>query len=247
MNLMADKSVIVTGASGELGRTTAEALAAAGARVLCVDLDPRVEEVPAALTGEGHGSMSGDLTRPAFSDEVVAAAVEQTDGLDALVHAAGILRPQPLDEVTVEEWDAHFDINVKASFLIGRAAGKAMCDRGSGRILFFSSGTWQYGGLPDRVAYGSSKGAVNTMSRSFARAFGPSGISVNCIAPGLIESPMMSSSLTDEKRTELEDAVPLRRFGRPEEVASVAVFLSSDAASYVSGATINVSGGYVLH
>lgn len=246
MAALAGKTLILTGAAGEIGRATARALASAGARLLLTD---RLESVEAGLTelaGDGHAAIAGDLTDPGFCAELVARAGE-LDGPDGLVHAAGILRPQALEEVTVEEWDLTYEVNVRASFLICREAGTAMAERGRGSVVIFASGCWQYGGLPERVAYCSSKGAVVTMSRALARAMGPRGVTVNCIAPGLIESPMMSSALSDSKRAELEAAVPLRRFGEPAEVAAVAVFLSSDAASYVSGATINVSGGYVLH
>lgn len=239
---LTDKRVMCTGAAGAVGRALAKALAEAGASVWLLDRDPAVEEQAQQLPGGPHGALVGDLTSPTFCERAVA-EVEP----NVLVHAAGILLAEPLDEVSVEAWDRTYEVNVKASFLIARAAGKAMAAAGGGTILLFASGSWQYGGLPERVAYASSKGAVVTMARSLARAFGPHGVTVNTIAPGIIESPMMSTSLDDETRHRLEQAIPLRRFGRPEEVASTAVFLSSDAASYISGATINVSGGYVLY
>lgn len=239
---LTDKRVICTGAAGTIGRASAEALAEAGASVWLLDRDPAVEEQAALLPGGPHQALVGDLTSASFCDRAVAEIRP-----DVLVHAAGILVAEPLDEVTDAVWDRTFEVNVKASFLIARAAGRAMTAKGGGSILLFASGAWQYGGLPERIAYASSKGAVVTMARALARAFGPAGVAVNTIAPGIIESPMMSTSLDDETRRRLEGEIPLRRFGRPDEVASAAVFLSSDAASYISGATINVSGGYVLY
>lgn len=239
---LADKRVMCTGAAGAIGRASAKALAEAGAVVWLLDRDPAVEEQAKTLPGGSHGAIVGDLTSAAFCE----AAVDEVKP-NVLVHAAGVLLAEPLDDVSAEAWDRTYEVNVKASFFIARAAGKAMAAAGGGSILLFASGAWQYGGLPERVAYASSKGAVVTMARSLARAFGPQGVTVNTIAPGIIESPMMSTSLDDETRHQLEQAIPLRRFGSPEEVASTAVFLSSDAASYISGATINVSGGYVLY
>jgi 3-oxoacyl-[acyl-carrier protein] reductase len=101
--------------------------------------------------------------------------------------------------------------------------------------------------LSTRLPYATSKGAVTTMVRGLAKAYGPDNITVNAIAPGLIDTRMMRSGLTPEYRSELEQATPLRRFGRPEEIASVVAFLASDAASFISGATINVSGGFTLY
>lgn len=239
---LAGKTVMCTGAAGTIGRASVEALAEAGARVWLLDRDPAVEEQASRLPGGPHGALVGDLTSPGFCERAVAEAEP-----NVLVHAAAMLVAEPLDEVSERVWDRTYAVNVKASFFIARAAGRAMAAAGGGSILLFASGAWQYGGLPERVAYASSKGAVVTMARSLARAYGPHGVTVNTIAPGIIESPMMSTSLDEETRNRLEREIPLRRFGRPDEVASTAVFLSSDAASYISGATINVSGGYVLY
>lgn len=239
---LTDKRVMCTGAAGAIGRASAQALAEAGASVWLLDRDPAVGEQTDLLPGGPHHTIIGDLTSASFCERAVAECRP-----NALVHAAGVLLAEPLDEVSEEAWDRTYEVNVKASFFIARAAGRFMADAGGGSLLLFASGAWQYGGLPERVAYASSKGAVVTMARSLTRAFGPHGVTVNTIAPGIIESPMMSTSLDDETRLQLEQAIPLRRFGTPEEVASTAVFLSSDAASYISGATINVSGGYVLY
>lgn len=236
------KRALCTGAAGAIGRVTARALADAGASLWLLDRDPAIEEQARELPGGPPGVLVGDVTSLRFCERAVAEAEP-----DVLVHAAGVLIAEPLDEVSEEAWDRTYDINVKASFFIARAAGRHMARAGGGRILLFASGAWQYGGLPERVAYASSKGAIVTMARALARAYGPRGVTVNAIAPGIIESPMMSTALDAETRRRLEEAIPLRRFGRPEEVAATAVFLSSDAASYISGATINVSGGYVLH
>ena len=116
-----------------------------------------------------------------------------------------------------------------------------------GRLILMSSGAWLSGGMSTRLPYATSKGAVTTMSRGLAKAYGPHGITVNAIAPGLIDTAMMRSGLSDVDRRTMEDATPLKRFGTPEEVAAVVVFLASDAASFISGATINVSGGFTLY
>jgi len=242
--------VILTGAAGGIGSHAARIFAEEGASVACVDRDfgPLEELVEALPQSHAHRAFSRDLLGRHETERLVDVVMVSYGRIDALVHLAAILSPVNLSDIDAEVWSAHLEANVTATFFLVRAVGREMEKLGNGgRILLASSGAWLSGGLSDRLPYATTKGAVTTMSRSFAKMLGPSNITVNTIAPGLIDTPMMRSGLDHAARQQMESATPLRRFGLPEEVAAVAVFLCSDRASFVSGATINVSGGHTLY
>ncbi|UCR88185.1 SDR family NAD(P)-dependent oxidoreductase [Mycetocola spongiae] len=244
-----NKVVLCTGAAGGIGRPTARIFAEEGARVICVDRDASaVEELVASLPGEGHTGIALTVHDRATAEEVVARVLATYGRIDVLAHLAAMLQTVELTEVTEEQWMAHMNVNVNATFFLARAAAEAMCEHGDGgRVTIISSGAWLSGGLSTRLPYATTKGAVTTMARGLAKAYGPRNITVNTIAPGLIDTAMMRDGLTPERRVELEEATPLRRFGTPEEIASVIVFTSSAPASFISGATLNVSGGNTLY
>jgi NAD(P)-dependent dehydrogenase (short-subunit alcohol dehydrogenase family) len=244
-----DRVVLLTGAAGGIGRATVTMFAEAGAHVVCVDRERQALESLTELAPADQLTLVPlELTGATPAVEVVARTLAAHQRLDALVHMSAMLRPLDLGEVDEDEWHDHMEVNVNTTFFLARAAAEAMRDRSiSGRIILMSSGAWLSGGMATRLPYATTKGAVNTMSRGLAKAYGPYGITVNAVAPGLIDTAMMRSGLTDEERRRMEDATPLGRFGTPEEVASVVVFLASEAASFISGATINVSGGFTLY
>lgn len=244
-----DKAVICTGAAGGIGSVTAAMFADEGARVLCVDrTEALAQSTVGGLTGHDHAALACDLRDPSAGALIVRAAVNSLGGVDVLAHLAAVLVPNSVSSLTVDDWDLHMEVNARASFFLARAAATHMEEVGlGGRIVVATSGAWLSGGLPDRLAYASSKGAVTTMVRGMAKAFGPYGITVNAIAPGLVDTAMMSLGLDPETRQALHAATPLRRFARPEEIAACVVFLASAPASYVSGATLNVSGGFTLY
>jgi len=237
--------VIVTGALGAIGRPTAALLAEEGARVLLVDRDAGAgAALLGELPGSGHASHADDLRDPGAAERIVAAA-QRLGPLAGLAHLAAVMVPTRLEDVDAELWDLHQDVNVRGAFLLARAAARAMAP--GGRIALVSSGAWLSGGLPDRLPYAVSKGAVTTLVRALARGLGPAGITVNGVAPGMVDSPMMRDGLEPGVRAELERATPLGRFADPAEIAPVIAFLLSERASFVSGATVVVSGGLVLH
>lgn len=244
-----DKAVICTGAAGGIGSVTAAMFAREGARVLCVErTEALAQRAVEGLTGRGHAALGCDLRDPSAAALIVRTAADSLGGVDVLAHLAAVLAPSPVASLTEDSWDLHMEVNARASFFLARAAATHMEESGSaGRIVLATSGAWLSGGLPDRLAYASSKGAVTTMARGLAKAFGPHGITVNAIAPGLVDTAMMSLDLDPRTRQALEAATPLRRFARPEEIAACVVFLASAPASYVSGATLNVSGGFTLY
>lgn len=243
------RGVIVTGGASGIGRATAIAMATAGARVAVVDRDAAGAAATAAeLPGGGHVDIAFDLSDIGAIAGLVPRAESELGGLYALAHVAAALRRQPLDEVTEADWDLQHDVNLKASFFLVRAMGQALVRRGvGGRIVTFTSGAFLTGALSGSDAYVASKGGVVTMTRSFARAYGPHGILVNCVSPGQIDTPMQHVDNPPEIVEGAIAACPLRRMGTPEELAAVVVFLCSSNASFVHGATINVSGGSTLY
>lgn len=242
--------VILTGAAGGIGSHAARIFAEEGASVACVDRDSgSLEALVESLQKTGtHRAFPRELRGRYESEKLVDEVMGTYGRVDVLVHLAAIMVPVDLNDIDEDDWSSHLETNVAATFFLVRAVGQEMAKLGNGgRILLASSGAWLSGGLSDRLPYATTKGAVTTMSRSFAKMLGPSNITVNTIAPGLVDTPMMRSGLDLADRQSMESATPLRRFGLPEEVAAVAVFLCSDRASFVSGATINVSGGHTLY
>ena len=243
------RGVIVTGAARGVGAATARAMAAAGARVAAVDRNAAgLAEVVAGLDGTGHRAITFDLVEAAAIDDLVGGIIDDLGDLWALAHIAALLRRQDVDDVTPEDWDIQNDINVRATFFLNRAAGNAMVTAGGGgRMINFSSGGWWNGPVFGSDAYLAGKAGVITLTRGFARRYGPHGILVNVVAPGQIDTPMQHDDLPPEIAQAATEACPVRRIGQPEELAAVVVFLASIHAGFVNGATLNVSGGGLIY
>ena len=244
------RGVIVTGAAGGIGRATTRMMAAAGARVAAVDINRAgLEETMAALEGrDDHLAIPFDLADTASIPDLVSGIVDRFGDLWALANVAAVLRRRSLDDVTEEDWNLQMDVNLKASFFLNREAGNAMVAGGKGgRIINFASMAWLVGPLLGSDAYVISKAGVVSMTRGFARAFGPHGILVNTVAPGQIDTPMQHLDNTPEVMERAIAMCPLGRMGEPEEPAAVVVFLASRHAGFVNGATINVSGGLIMY
>lgn len=242
--------MIVTGAAGGIGRKVAEAFATAGARVLAVDLrQEAVDEVVAALAGTGHAAVGADLREVAGLDGLVAHARTALGSVDVLAHLAAVLRRRSnIDDVTEEDWDVQVDTNLKASFFLCRAAARAMVEQGrGGRIITFTSQGWWTGGFGGSVVYNAAKGGIVTMTRGLARSYGPHNITVNAVAPGQVITPMLMEGLSEEVFQSINKATPLGRAAEPGEIAGTVVFLASDHAAFITGATINITGGFIMY
>lgn len=245
------RGAFVTGAAGGIGREVAIALARAGARVAVVDLDQAAcERVVSELERpDDHLAIGADLTDLATHDALLGRAASQFGRLDVLVCCAAILRRRDsIDEVTEDDWDAQFDINLKAVFFLNRSAAAIFREAGrGGRIVNFTSQGWWSGGFGGSVVYAASKGGIVSMSRGLARSLAPYAITVNSVSPGAADTAMMRSGMTDEGLAKFVEMIPLGRMAEPSEVASTVLFLASDLAGYVTGATMNVSGGQLMY
>jgi NAD(P)-dependent dehydrogenase (short-subunit alcohol dehydrogenase family) len=188
----------------------------------------------------------GDVSDPAFCKQAVATALERYDKLDVLVNAAGIIVRADALHTSDEQWQRVMDVNVNGLFYMSRAALAPMLEQGKGAIVNFGSILGDVGGA-GVVAYCASKGAVHQITRAMALDYARQGIRINAVCPGEVNTPMLASErhepVTPELLQRLADRAPLGRLAEPEEVARVALFLASDAASYMTGAMVHVDGG----
>ncbi len=241
------RAAIVTGAGRGIGAATAKAFADAGAHVALLDKDDpaatRVAEEIAAAGGEAL-HFDTDVTDAFAVERVFDAIVEEWGRLDVLVNNAGILRDARLTEVSDEDFQATLDVNLRGAVVCARLAAPHMLSRGAGRILSATSVVARMGNY-GQTSYAASKGGIIAMTRTWARELGPKGITANAVAPGFIETDMLRS-VPEKVLERFRERIPAGRLGRPEEVASVYLFLASDLASFINGAVVGVDGGLLL-
>ncbi len=243
------RTAIVTGGGRGLGRYIAEALADAGANVvLCSRKTAQLEEVRVEIEARGQSALAlpCDVTRQEDVTRVVETAVESFGGVDVLVNNSGATWGAPPEEMPPERFDQVIAVNVRGTFLMSQAVGRRMIEAASGgTIVNVASVAALVGGKPDymqTVGYNSSKGAVVSMTRDLATSWASHGITVNAVAPGWFPTRMSGGLIESHGERMLAD-IPLGRFGGPEDLKGVIVFLASPAAAYVTGQTIVVDGG----
>ncbi len=244
------KRVLITGGAGGIGREVALAFAAAGAQVAVVDLNAeKVKAVVDELEGGPHIPLAVDLRPLANHAGLFDAVTAAFGGLDVLVCTAAVLvRRDSVDDVSEADWDLQHDVNLKATFFLNQAAGRRLRTQGGGgRIINFTSQGWWTGGFGGSVAYSASKGGIVSMTRGLARTFAKDRITVNAVSPGAADTAMMRSGLTDDQLAGFVASIPLGRMAAPSELAGTVLFLASDHAAYITGATINVSGGWLMY
>ncbi len=246
-----NKVAMVTGARRGMGRAHALALAGQGAKVVITDIDlAQCEQVASEVRSAGGEAacFKLDVSSKADVNKVFDQVIAKYGRLDILVNNAGIYEPHPFLDMTEAEWDRTIDINLKGQFLCAQRAAKEMAKNKWGRIINIASVA--SGGVGVGIAggahYTSSKGGIIGMSETIAVELAPLGITVNVIGPGAIDTPMVgAASLPKEVMDAMLAGVPMKRMGQPEEVSAAVVFLASEEASYVTGATLYVDGGWL--
>lgn len=237
------RTVLITGAASGIGRAVGHAVVRAGATVILVDRDPiDSSQFPsdAAITSTVV-DLSDVSAIDRLSDELASRGVL----LDALIHVAGvIIRRSTIEEVTETDFDLQYQVNLRGTFFLVTRMKPRMA-KGSSIVLFTSQGWWT-GGLGGSLPYAATKAGVVALVRGFARELAPD-IRINAVAPGFVDTAMMQNGLTDEQREGLVAQVPLGRMADPVEVADVALFLASEASRYMTGATLNVTGGQLVY
>jgi NAD(P)-dependent dehydrogenase (short-subunit alcohol dehydrogenase family) len=251
---MPRSTVIVTGAASRrgIGRATAHALAAAGWDVAVLDLDEIAAKETAAEIADRHGIAAHGLACDVTDETSVEAAVAELERsaapIGALVNNAGITSPVPFLEVSAAEWDRVFAVNVRGAFNITQRVAPGMVERGFGRVVFLSSVSAERGGgVFGGVAYSAAKAGQLGFAKALAREVGPHGITVNSVAPGLIDTDITGGALEGERKAKLIEGIPVGRNGRVEDVADLITFLCRPESGYITGVTYDVNGGSHMH
>lgn len=239
---------LVTGGSRGIGRATCFALAAKGATVAVhyhAHEDGAREVAEAIHAQGGHAvTVGGDLADPTVPDQLVQRVVEQLGYLDILVNNAAVMTDAPVATLTDDLWDETLNVNMSAVFRCSRACLPLMRERGWGRIINVTSQA-AYMGSANHAHYAAAKAGLSGLTYSMAKEVGAFGITVNLIAPGRILTDMLAERMEGREEEWLRQT-PLRRLGQPEEVAAAIAFLASDAARYITGATLHVNGGLLM-
>jgi len=239
--------VLVVGAGG-IGASAVQGFIDVGAAVVLADLDQsRLDSLQQQIGGDGAlSTIQTDLTVRGAAGDVVGEAIGRLGGLDVVLHCVGINDRRPVLDFSDEEWDRVIDINLTTAFAIAKAAGRHMVAQGSGRIVLLSS----VSGLlahKNHAPYAASKGGMNQMARVMAAEWASSGVTVNMLAPGYIETPLTEAYLAKPGvRDDLERLVPAGRLGVPSDVVDAALFLASTRASFITGHVLYIDGGRTL-
>jgi len=246
MNLdLTGQIALVTGASRGIGQAIADALMQAGAKVIgTATTADGAAAIDARLKANGGRGIALNVTDPKACEEIIDLIVKDFGGIQILVNNAGITRDQLAMRMKADEWTDVIDTNLSAVFRLSQAVLRPMMKARSGRIINITSIVGHMGN-PGQANYAAAKAGVSGMTRALAREIGSRNITVNCVAPGFIDTDM-TRALSEEQQNALKANIPLARLGTPEDVAQAVAFLASPAAAYITGNTLHVNGGLYL-
>ncbi len=248
MGRLEGKVALITGAGSGIGAATAARFAAEGASIAGLDIAKPADDAWAEVSGSAPGATfhEADVRDEPSVKAAVDAAVERFGHIDTLVNAAGVVGFGSAHVLEVEEFDRVVDINLKGSFIVAKHVLPTMLEKASGSIIHIASVEGLVG-ISGQLAYNASKGGVVLMTKNMALDYSPAGIRVNCICPGGVDTAMTAMLKMDGLKAigdKLRKAHPMGRFAKPEEIAACALFLASDDASFVTGSSLLVDGGY---
>ena len=246
MNLdLTGQIALVTGASRGIGQAIADALMQAGAKVIgTATTADGAAAIDARLKGNGGRGVALNVTDPKACEAIIDLIVKDFGGIQILVNNAGITRDQLAMRMKADEWTDVIDTNLSAVFRLSQAVLRPMMKARTGRIINITSIVGHMGNA-GQANYAAAKAGVSGMTRALAREIGSRNITVNCVAPGFIDTDM-TRALSEEQQNALKSNIPLARLGTPEDVASAVAFLASPAAAYITGNTLHVNGGLYL-
>ena len=255
--LLKDKVCVIVGAGSlrSIGYATAELFAEHGGKIVVVDVmmdDQLLSNIQSSIQEHMSTTISVqgvrcDISKPEDCENMVREVLAVQGTIDCLVNSAGIVRSQPILEISEQELDLMFDINLKGAFYLCQSVLKVFAEKKSGSIVNIASLAAQRGGgLVGGSHYAASKGGMLSLTKSIAREFGHLGIRANAICPAMIETPMLDG-LSEERLKGIIEAIPLKRTGTTREMAGACLFLASELSGFVTGATIDVNGGTHIH
>ncbi len=245
-----DKVAIVTGAGKGIGESIALRFAAQGAKLIVNDVI-EADAIRTVETIKGKGGQAvaviGSVASRQVAQKMVDTAVKEFGTVDILVNNAGIIRDAMLHKMTDEQWDQVIEVNLKGVFLCTQCAARVMREKKYGKIINLSSSSWR--GNPGQLNYSATKAGVIGMTKTAAKELGPKGINVNVIAPALVWTDMtksMPKDLLQRVEQMLPFLMPRNRWGQPEDIANLALFLASDESSFITGQLIHCDGGFIM-